>query len=243
MRRQREKKSRFSPGVHPVRRGRGRGASAGFTLLEILLAVTLLVVVIALVYGAFGGTEKIVNAVAVEDRAYRMARDTLDTLARDLASLGAAEGAPFLASRDGRYPEAGRDISFLSRSTVPFLRESASGLSRIDYFLREKPGTEGDDAGYSLVRREVPYRDEASLDVTAGDGEKGGFILCESVKSMIIRFYREGSEYEDWDSLSQEAAMSGKVPDRITVELRLVNGTDRDRPFPFMTAVFIPLGA
>lgn len=60
---------------------------------------------------------------------------------------------------------------------------------------------------------------------------------------MIFRFYREGSEYEDWDSLSQEAAMSGKVPDRITVELWLVNRTDQDRPFPFMTAVFIPLGA
>ncbi len=241
MRRQREKISPFSPGVHPVRRD--RGASAGFTLLEILLAVTILAVVTALVYGAFGGTEKIVNAVVAEDRAYRMARDTLDTLARDLASLGAAEGVPFLVSRDGRYPEAGRDISFLSRSTVPFLGESASGLSRIDYYLREKSGADGDDAGYALVRREVPCRDETSLDATSRDREKGGFVLCESVKSMIFRFYRDGSEYEEWDSLSQEAAMSGKVPDRITVELRLVNGTDRDRPFPFMTAVFIPLGA
>jgi len=242
MRRQHMKKSRFSPGVHPVRRGRVASA-AGFTLLEILLAVTLLAVVTALVYGAFGGTEKIVNAVVTEDRVYRMARDTLDTLATDLASLGMAEGSFFLVSREGKYPEAGRDISFLSRSTVPFLRESASGLSRIDYFLREKSESDGDDAGYALVRQEVPYRDEASLDVTARDGEKGGFVLCESVKSMIFRFYREGSEYEDWDSLSQEAAMSGKVPDRITVELWLVNRTDQDRPFPFMTAVFIPLGA
>lgn len=241
MRRQLEITSYFSLYGCGVRRG--RGASAGFTLLEILLAVTLLAVVTALVYGAYGGTEKIVNAVVAEDRAYRMARDTLDTLSRDLASLGAVEGSPFLVSRDGRYPEAARDISFLSRSTVPFLEESASSLSRIDYFLREKSGADGDDAGYSLVRREVPYRDEASLDVNSRDGEKGGFVLCESVKSMIFRFYREGSEYEDWDSLSQEAAMSGKVPDRITVEIRLVNRTDRDRPFPFMTAVFIPLGA
>ncbi|HPQ60834.1 MAG TPA: prepilin-type N-terminal cleavage/methylation domain-containing protein, partial [Syntrophales bacterium] len=128
MRREREKTPPLTPGVHPVQRA--RVASAGFTLLEILLAVTLLAVVTALVYGAFGGTEKIVNAVVAEDRAYRMARDTLDTLGRDLASLGAAKGTPFLVSRDGRYPEAGRDISFLSRSTVPFLRESASGLSR-----------------------------------------------------------------------------------------------------------------
>jgi len=220
----------------------GQDFPGGFTLLEILLALTILAVVTALIYGAYGGTEKIVTAMVDQDRAYRMARNTLSILVRDLASLGTTEGIPLLVSQDGRYPEAGQEIRFLSLSTVPFFDEPSAGVSRIEYFFREMTAEDGEEKGYRLIRREVPFRDPSSLDSTPRNEEKGGFVLCESVKSMKFLFYRKGSEFDEWDSRSDRETMKEKVPDSITLELRLVNPEDGDRPFSFLTGVFIPLG-
>lgn len=211
-----------------------RKREAGFTLMEILLSVAILAVIVALVYGAYGGTERIVSSTVNEDRAYRTAGSALSTMAKDLASMAPAGDLFYLRSGGGFFPEAGQELRFLSASTVPFLEADFPGLSEVRYFLRE--GRER--KGYDLVRREIPHRDPDSR-----DGEGGGFVLCEGVASLKFLFYRNGEEYEDWDTESAGGETKGKIPERMVLDLKLLNPGNEDRPFSFRTSVFIPLGA
>lgn len=211
-----------------------RKREAGFTLMEVFLSVAILAVIVALVYGAYGGTERIASATVNEDRAYRAARNVFSMMAKDLASMAPAGDLFRLRSGRGFFPEAGQELRFLSASTVPFLEADFPGLSEVRYFFRE----EKEKKGYDLVRREVPYRDSDSR-----DGEKGGFVLCEGVASLKFLFYRNGLEYEEWDTESAGGETKGKIPERMVLELKLLNPGNEDRPFSFRTSVFIPLGA
>lgn len=201
--------------------------------MEVLIAVAILAMVVALVYGAYGGTERVISAKVHEDRAYRMARNVFSSMAKDLASLAPVGGLFYFRSGRGPSLEAGQELRFLSASTVPFLEEDFPGISEIGYVLRE--GKE--KKGYDLIRRQVSFRNSDSR-----EGEGGGFVLCEDVASLKFLFCRNGSEYEEWDSESPGAETKGKIPDRVVLELKLLNPGNKDRPFFFRTSVFIPLG-
>jgi hypothetical protein len=69
-----------------------------------------------------------------------------------------------------------------------------------------------------------------------------GFVICQNVDSWNLRFYDStGEEFDAWNSSSSSAEQQGKLPAAVKIELVLVNLNDKEKPYKFMTKVFLPV--
>jgi len=125
----------------------------GFTLVEVLLAITILGIIMATVLGIFTGI--ISSSRTAEKRAelYQTGRAVMDLLATDIRGIyaqGFGEGGVFFIGKKDRVEGDGLPrLAFLTTNTLSIGTKRAPFLSEVDYFLEENP----DGSGYSLWRR------------------------------------------------------------------------------------------
>lgn len=208
--------------------------SRGFTLLEILIAIFILGIVLSTIYAAYSGTLTVIRDLEDDSRIYAMARITLDRMSGDLSSLQRFGDAFVLQSEKSRIGnrEFG-SISFWSAAHLAFEEELLSGYpASIAYFVKEDK-----DGGFSLRRSDIAGAAPA-LDKQTGDG----IIICENVQALNLMFYDEGGQYYDsWDTASSSASQQGKPPVLVQIELILKNARDAEKPYKFITRVFLPV--
>ncbi len=139
-------------------------ATEGFTLVEILLAITILGIIMASVLGIFTGI--ISSSRTAEKRAelYQTGRAVMDLLATDIRGLYAQNlgesGVFFIGKEDSVLGDGLPRLAFLTTNTLSIGTKRAPFVSEIEYFLAENP----DQGGYSLWRRaqtppQAPYDD------------------------------------------------------------------------------------
>ncbi len=210
---------------------------AGFTLLEIILAIFILAIVMSTVYASYTGTLKIVEETRSSDYIYGMARNTMKRMIADMESISPYNGAfRFVSEENDMGDEDFTDLTFLTSAHLDFFDENSSGTALVSYYVEE----DGDKKGYLLKRNDILYRggkeeDEESM-------KKSGFVLCDSLKSVKYLFYDSGGEeYEEWDTASTIKPGSDGAPLLISVELVFVNPKDVEHPFRFTTSVFVPM--
>jgi general secretion pathway protein J len=113
----------------------------GFTLLEIVVAIAIFAVVISLIYPAYTGTYRYINAAESQAEIYQMARITLDRIIDDLESANIPDPSESNAftGKDDFVGESNSDsLRFISRSHISFGDEHAdSGNAKISYYVRE----------------------------------------------------------------------------------------------------------
>jgi general secretion pathway protein J len=212
-------------------------SKAGFTLLEILLAIFILAIVMSTVYASYTGTLKIVEETRYSDYIYGMARNTMKRMIADMESISPYNGVfRFVSEKSDMGDEDFTDLTFLTSAHLDFFEAHSSGTALVSYYVEE----DGDKKGYLLKRSDILYRggkeeEEEALKVA-------GFVLCDSLKSVKYTFYdSEGEEYEDWDTASPIKPGSEGAPSLISVELEFVNPKDAENPFRFATRVFVPM--
>lgn len=207
----------------------------GFTLLEILIAISILAIVLTTVYAAYTGTLRIVRDTEYGDDIYSMARVTLKRMTDDLESICTyKESFKFFSSENQFDNQKFTDISFLSSAHVSFDDTPSVGNARIGYYIRK----ESDKEEYALIRRDELYRGEEG-GFTDSDENKG-YIICDHIQSVTYTFYdAKGNEYETWDSGSDTT--KDKAPTLVSIDLNLINPDDKDNPYRFMTTVRIPM--
>jgi prepilin-type N-terminal cleavage/methylation domain-containing protein len=220
---------------------RVRPCEKGFTLLEVLIAVSTTAVLLSVLFGTYAASLGLMEKVGAETAVYDMARVTLDRLSEDLEScflhsapagsedgflrvFGAFEGRDrTVEGYDGDY------LRFLSRARV--LLEGTGGLpveSEIIYDTRKQ------ESGNSLAL----YRVDTPFGTEAPDENTGGYILCENLIGVNFTYHRGDEEFDSWDSTEEET--SGKLPDRVTVKLVFENPASPEAPLIFTTDVAIP---
>ncbi|RPH50424.1 MAG: type II secretion system protein [Desulfobacteraceae bacterium] len=207
----------------------------GFTLLEILIAVFILGVVLSTVYAAYSSTLTTIKEMGDASRSYKMARITLDRIMRDLSSLQPYAGAFVLHAGDDTIGSRRfSSLSFWSAAHLAFGETEISGYpASIAYFVLEDP----DGKSFSLWRSDVP-------DVKPWPGKMagGGMIICQNIQTLNLKYYDEsGRENDRWDTSSLSAQQKGKAPAVVQVELSLVNAREPEKPFKFMTRIFLPV--
>ncbi len=219
--------------------------AAGFTLLEILVAVFILAIVLSTIFAMFTDTIENINDTETQADIYQMARIAMDRIQEDLeCSLivktddepeeeDAEESSPgFFSGEDETIDDRDADsVSFLSTNHISLDDEDKdSGLSRIAFYVKKHD----EENGLILYRSDTPEREQVIEEKT------GGFILCHGLHSVNLIYYNsEGDEYESWDSSSGE--YKDKLPSRICIQLFFLDESNPENPYKFETGIALPM--
>ena len=202
---------------------RGLGHNRAFTLLELLVAMTLMVVTAACLYTALytGFRAKRSAQLAVEPTS--MAINAIELIKQDtygiLPATGTLAGA-YLGtnSRDSK----GMDNDSLEFYTTHIYSDDdqlIGGLGKIELLLDEDNDEDLDEdrEGYRLIRR------VSTNLLSPNTVEYEEQVLCRNVQSLNILYYDEEDGWmDDWDS----TADANSLPLAIEIEIQVLhNGT------------------
>ncbi|MEK6201738.1 MAG: type II secretion system GspH family protein [Desulfobulbaceae bacterium] len=210
--------------------------SRGFTLLEVLMAISIFAIVISLAYGSYRATFLIIDSTESQTEIYNKASIAMDRLRSDLGSLylgtsGFLQGTPQTLGNK----EAGT-IRFTSTAHLVLKRkEQAVGYATISYTVEEDP----ESSGLRLFRLDKPFRPVENEDP---DTSKG-LLLCDGLQEVRFLYHsHDQGQQDNWDSKEIEKSDTNaqRLPDRIEITLLFMNPVPDDKPIRFTTAVTFP---
>jgi general secretion pathway protein J len=214
----------------------------GFTLLEILVAISIFAALTAMLYPAYVGTFRNIDITESYGSVYRMARVSMDRISDDLScacipqkdedsDTDLAFSRVFLGENSETGDKDTDTLEFISEKHLPFYGDGSAGRGRIKYYVKQFD----DEKGLTLFRSDNP-----ELGNKPDDEETQGIMLCKDVDSINLSYLDgDGNEYDYWDSSSEP--FKGKLPSMIKVDLVFLNKDDPDSPIKFSTSIAIPL--
>lgn len=214
--------------------------SKGFTLFEILVAITLFAMIVGLIFGAFREITSSNEAIAENSVLYEMAQGCLSRITDDLQSIYVSmppgykkpdiDDPPDLYRVVGDMNYAGsRNFSrlrFTSLAHLPFNESMEKGVAEIVYYVHE-----ASDHEYVLRRSDnlFPYDDFEEKDTDP--------ILCEKVWNFNIAYYdEENTDESTWDSDSRDNDYATPKAIEISIEIG-----EEEAPVAFKTHVRLPM--
>lgn len=210
----------------------------GFTLMELLIAMSILAVVLSTLFAAYGGTFRVLRDTQSRSDIYEMAGTAAARIIEDLesavspaaAGTSGAGGAPalFRGERKETRGMATDSLVFRTRSSVSF---SVEGPGEPEVDVHYDVSEPEDGAGLTLYRRSSPL---------LARGPADGWPLCDRLEGVRFSYVDEkGDELERWDST--EDAFAGRLPSLVVVELSFFNPIAPEAPYRFKTAVALPM--
>jgi general secretion pathway protein J len=211
---------------------------AGFTLLEVIVAMSIMALIAALTFGSIQGALASRDWLEQADETNQIARIAMDRIRRDLALAYLTDSTSaintyrtiFVAKDDS--PDK---LWFTSLSHKRLYRDAReSDQTEITYWTEEDPTTE--DA-FVLLRREAARIDS--------EPEKDGVIqpLAYKVKAFELRYLdATTSEWsEEWDTTG--TIQTERLPRAVQVNLTLLAADPEDEEKtieqPFLTTVLL----
>lgn len=185
---------------------------AGFTLIEVLIAVSLTAIVLTSIYGVFTAVFTARQQVLIESETAQIGRVLFERLGRELrgAWIPTTGSKFFLAStdRDGRS-----ELRFATASTT-LAATGRGGMAALRYGLQPMP--EGPAERLYLVRSEEPYHLRDRLDSRS-------YPLSGNVKSVRWRFYGANGWVESWSAVE-----SNTLPQLVELTIILLDPENRE---------------
>ena len=204
----------------------------GFTLLEVLVSMVILVIVMAALYSAYTTNVEAIQIARENGEVHQTARIVLDRMTKDLQSALMQLSVPSEKIKLGLVGEDreidGRRADRIDFTTVTHLplteKAPASDLCEIGYLIEEDPEAKI----LVLFRRDDPGVDE--------DFTQGG-VLQEMARN-VLEFnltYRDsrGEESDKWSTL--EGTPASGLP--VLIRVRLVLKDELNREHVFSTTI------
>ncbi len=207
----------------------------GFTLVEILVAVTILSIILTIIYGSFAASTKSISTCRERSDIYQIARLSLDRMAEDISCAFLPEVLDLgdikfgFTGEDGETEGMPRDVlNFISTSNLQFGKGlKGTGLCEIGYYMETDPETDE----LLLIRRE----DDSIDDET----DKGGFAreLADRIKCLDFKYYDgEGEESEEWYSDDRNS-----LPRMVKIILTMED--ENEQMLDFSTRVYLEMSS
>jgi prepilin-type N-terminal cleavage/methylation domain-containing protein len=236
----------------------GQDRNAGLTLLELLVAVSILALLSPLLYGTFSRTLASRNYATARAAAFSTARAAMDWLERDLAGSFVVGSYPaavkYFFSTGAADEPAGNEEPYLldvtaasALGTSLLVRPEAiavPGPSRPDqahviYRLEEQEDDEvtGDDGGTIAAASLVRYDFRPAFGGELEDASRA--VIARNVESIQLRFYDGTTWFESWDS-EAIGIQHDRAP--LLVEVRMTIVAAEGDPLEFVSAVTLPMG-
>jgi general secretion pathway protein J len=214
-------------------------ARAGITLIEVIVAMTVLAIVATLMYTAFSQTSRNKRYIEAQLDRHHEARSGVERMARELSlAFVSAQDNPnlglqvvktaFIAKEEG----SGSRIDFTSFSHQRLYRDAhESDQNELSYFVTGDPEDPSKDV---LARREQRRIDD--------DPQTGGQvqILIRDVRSFELAFLDplSGEWLKSWDT-TQAAMQPNRLPTQ--VRIRVVLPVDHGDDIVLATRALLPL--
>jgi general secretion pathway protein J len=217
-----------------------RKPQAGFTLMEVLVAITILAVVVTTILASFNSVFSTTEALDESADMYEMAKNCMQRLTEDLESIHISDRPLYKPPEFDQPPDPYRIVTtagdidgmgiaqfrFASRAHISLGKSPGKGIAEIIYYVQA-----GNDGDLVLKRADnlypYPAFEERSSDP----------VLCKYVKSLAFKFYNaDGTESDAWDSDSDEFGHA--TPKAIAVRLELAKKT---ASHAFETMVSLPI--
>lgn len=219
---------------------RQQPATAGFTLMEVLVAITILAIVVTTILASFNAVFSTTEVLDESADIYEIAKNCMKRMVLDLESIHIVQRPIYKPPELDQPPDPYRivattedadgtrfaKIRFASSAHVRLEKGLREGIAEIVYYLQAS------NDGLPVLKRAdnlYPYPDFE---------EKGSDpVLSKYVKSLAFKFYdREGLEFDVWDSDSDEFGYA--TPTAIGIKLELAS---KAASHPFETMVFLPV--
>lgn len=245
------------PRAHPVQVRRNRNcalsasskkplansqtSAAGFTLMEILIAIAILAIVVTTALASFNAVFSTTEALEDSAKLYEMAHTCMKRIVLDLRSIYINQRPLYKPPEFDQPPDPYRlvaiteetggtgfaqNLRFTSRAHLPFEKSLEKGIVEIVYYSQSV-----NDGSLELRRADNAY--------PYPEFEKKGSdpVLCKYVKSLSFKFLdRDGMEFDTWDSDSD--AFGYATPVAIAVKLELAKNAETHI---FETMVSLPI--
>lgn len=200
----------------------------GFTLVELLISMSLLSILLVVIYSSFANITDIIGDCRKRERVFRRVTLAFRQMAHDLEGAYLSKENERLLFTGTLDSSEGVRRDSLNFATTSFWRKKDSSgeydLKEVSYSLREvSPGD------YLLERKEKPaWGDLKGEDSRTMDFGRG-------FKSLKIEYFDGKDWVEEWDSGAQ-----GELP--VSLKITLEAFTDGEKVSQFTTEVFLPLG-
>ena len=198
-----------------------QGSEEGFTLVEVLLAVSLIAMMATLVFGSLYMTTRAIEAARAKSTDEQIVRRTLSLMIDELAVSESRATGPWMGINDQRDGQPADSVAFL---TMGQFRGADSAkdteLVRIVY-------TREGDRLLRFSRRNLYSLTDESIEKIE---------LATKVKGFNVRYYDGKSELwlDEWDSRGKPGA-----PKAILIELTLLQGKEE----PVTVRQWVSVGA
>ncbi|MBI5406782.1 MAG: prepilin-type N-terminal cleavage/methylation domain-containing protein [Nitrospirae bacterium] len=205
----------------------------GFTLMEVLIATAILAIVLAIVYGSFVQTKRVIARAEGAVDELRGVRVSFNRMMWDLSMAFLSPGASNQADENTIFVGTDDFAAGYPNDSIDF----TSYANRI----RSKDAMESDqiEVGYYLNRNfkgdtVLMKREKRQIDKNPLAGGKS-FELSEDVVGLNFRYLDQGAWVDSWDS-----RVSGAIPEavEITIIIKGLPGSERS----YRTITRIPLG-
>jgi general secretion pathway protein J len=229
-------KPRFSSGPRSVRR-------AGITLIEVMVAMTIIAIVMTLMYTGFSQTSRTKKRIETEIDRHHEVRMGLERMAREL-SMAFVSVQPLMNPDQslvvvktafiGKEAGKGSRIDFASFSHQRLYRDAhESDQNELSYYLTDDP----DDSSITVLAR----REQARID---DDPESGGRtqILIRDVEEFTLEFLEPltGEWLSSWDT-TQVAMQPNRLPSQVRIVVKIPSSLRSGTDLVFATRAILPM--
>ena len=205
----------------------------GFTLLEILIAITIFAIVIGLAYASYNAAFHIIHSAESQTETYAKARITLERIREDLESYYPGNNHFFRGTEKTLGNNRADTLLFTSTAFVKLHPDSLPhGPVVIHYQTLEDP----DSGALHLYRTALPLTTEISEDGV----HENALLLCDNLTEILFAYQNNDGEWFDtWDQEEKEEA-SPELPSMISVSLRFSDGNRVTPETLFQTGIQLP---
>jgi general secretion pathway protein J len=217
----------------------------GFTLLEILIAITIFSVLITTIYSSLNAVLSRNDAIIYGADIQEKARACLNRMVMDLTSvyvdlpplykqpetISKPDPYRFVAEKTTVGTKYYQKIRFASMAHLPMTGNSGSGIAEIVYYVMENKDK---DVNPVLRRfdRVYPFFEDDKFEERESDP-----ILCEDVEELVFTYYdQDGEPHEEWNSESDFYKYA--TPKSIGIQLKIKKKSEE---YVFNTQIELPV--
>jgi len=214
-------------------------SKAGFTLLEIMIAMLILGMVVATVSMSLSGSIKVMEGSMDQGDLYYRAQVAFERIGEDLSSAMLPDDLEFVG---GQENSGGQRIllSFASLAHLDFDPENSQpGLGLISYAVQPD---KTDSRQLLLLRADRLHRPQ---DKDAGSTETEAFLLSDRLRSVTFTFLdRNGEELDNWDTTpsTEEPDKKRRLPAAVSCRLEFWLNMEEESSIVFQSTMLLPVG-